>query len=72
MITVSQMLNSRIDPVRQKMNNPTWKDLITRCQTDGVDLSARTMYVVNTHKYSGPFHYPVIDYPNGLLSVMWM
>jgi len=41
------MLNSRIDPVRQKMSNPTWKELIARCQTDGVDLSAKTMYGIN-------------------------
>jgi len=43
-ITVCQILNSRIDPVRQKMSNPTWKDLIARCQADGVDLSAKAMY----------------------------
>ncbi|XP_065883616.1 xanthine dehydrogenase-like isoform X2 [Dysidea avara] len=55
-ITVSQMLNSRIDPVRQKMNNPTWKDLITRCQTDGVDLSARTMVNLKT---KDPFAYNI-------------
>ncbi|XP_065894835.1 uncharacterized protein [Dysidea avara] len=40
-ISACEMLNSRIDPVRQKMNNPTWKDLIARCQSNGIDLSAK-------------------------------
>ena len=27
------------------MSNPTWKELIARCKSDGVDLSAKSMYV---------------------------
>ncbi|XP_033731118.1 xanthine dehydrogenase-like [Pecten maximus] len=34
-------LLARIAPVRAKMSNPKWKDLIKQCGLDGIDLTAR-------------------------------
>ncbi|XP_060068194.1 uncharacterized protein LOC132548355 isoform X2 [Ylistrum balloti] len=34
-------LLERIAPVRAKMSNPKWKDLIEKCVAEGVDLTAR-------------------------------
>ena len=38
-------LKSRVDPASQKLKNPTWKDLVARCKSNGKDLSAKSMYV---------------------------
>lgn len=34
-------LKTRMDPVRQKMKDPTWQELVAECYQEGVDLCAR-------------------------------
>ncbi|XP_069131710.1 xanthine dehydrogenase-like [Argopecten irradians] len=34
-------LLARIAPVKAKMSNPTWKELVQKCGSEGVDLTAR-------------------------------
>ena len=59
------ILNSRIDSVRKKMKSPSWKELIAKCFSDGVNLSASYMYVyrsLNVISWSA-----VINIPNDIL-----
>ncbi|XP_046559716.1 xanthine dehydrogenase-like [Haliotis rubra] len=37
-----QQLKTRMDPVKAKMSNPTWQQLVAQCYAQGVDLSARS------------------------------
>lgn len=39
------ILNKVIDPVRKTMPTATWPELIAKCYENGVDLSAKYMYV---------------------------
>ncbi|XP_067656036.1 uncharacterized protein [Haliotis asinina] len=41
-IQCCQKLKARMDPVRAKMSNPTWQQLVAQCYAQGVDLSARS------------------------------
>ncbi|KAK7486654.1 hypothetical protein BaRGS_00022055, partial [Batillaria attramentaria] len=36
-----EQLKARMDPVKKKMKNPTWQQLVTACYKQGVDLCAR-------------------------------
>lgn len=38
-----QELNKRLDPVREKMDSPTWQELIQSAYTDQVDLNVTYM-----------------------------
>uniref|UniRef100_A0A0A9YL90 Indole-3-acetaldehyde oxidase n=1 Tax=Lygus hesperus TaxID=30085 RepID=A0A0A9YL90_LYGHE len=40
----AETLSKRLEPVRKKMNNPTWKELIKQAFTEGVDLMATGWY----------------------------
>ncbi|XP_046559775.1 indole-3-acetaldehyde oxidase-like [Haliotis rubra] len=37
-----QQLKTRMAPVKAKMSNPTWQQLVAQCYAQGVDLSARS------------------------------
>ncbi|XP_076451139.1 uncharacterized protein LOC143287015 isoform X2 [Babylonia areolata] len=49
-----KMLRSRMDPVRQQMDNPSWLDLVTECHNRGLDLTA--------HHYVEPYQQSVFRY----------
>ncbi|KAK7469512.1 hypothetical protein BaRGS_00036491, partial [Batillaria attramentaria] len=55
-IECCQTLKARMEPVRQKMDNPTWKELVKECWNQGVDLSAH--YFTNPTE-KGAFRYNV-------------
>ena len=40
-----EILNKVIDPVRQTMPTATWPELIAKCYSEGLDLSAKFMCV---------------------------
>ncbi|XP_020903902.1 xanthine dehydrogenase isoform X2 [Exaiptasia diaphana] len=46
-----ETLKKRIDPIRQKYKPSSWQALITKCQDEGVDLSAKIMYQGSTKPY---------------------
>lgn len=41
LIECCNILKKRMAPVKAKMKNPTWPELVTQCYTEGVDLCAR-------------------------------
>lgn len=43
-IKACESLNSKIQPTRNSMSNPTWAALITACSNAGIDLSASYTY----------------------------
>lgn len=45
MIACNEIL-SRLTPVREKLKNPTWKELIYAAYEENIDLSAKCMYVI--------------------------
>ncbi|XP_041366429.1 xanthine dehydrogenase-like [Gigantopelta aegis] len=55
-IECCKMLKQRMAPVKAKMVDPTWKQLVAKCFQEGVDLSAR--YFTNETD-SSVFHYNV-------------
>ncbi|ESO95691.1 hypothetical protein LOTGIDRAFT_231915 [Lottia gigantea] len=56
-IECCKALNARMAPVKAKMKNPKWKDLVAKCYGEGVDITARYM---SEPKDSSPFaHYSV-------------
>ena len=44
-IECCKKLNDRIEPVKKKMKSPTWLQVIQKCYDEGVDLSAKYMWV---------------------------
>ncbi|XP_013406957.1 xanthine dehydrogenase isoform X2 [Lingula anatina] len=47
-IECCKMLKTRMDPVRQKMVDPKWEDLVNKCFQENVDLCARYFVVPNS------------------------
>ncbi|XP_044006015.1 xanthine dehydrogenase/oxidase-like [Aphidius gifuensis] len=49
MIACKEIL-SRLTPIREKLNNPTWKELIFAAYEENIDLSAKCMLPNDPHK----------------------
>ena len=41
----AEALLERMKPVREKMNDPTWQELVQRCYSENIDLQSTYMYV---------------------------
>ena len=41
------ILNKVIDPIRETMPSASWPELIAKCYSEQVDLSAKFMYVIS-------------------------
>ncbi|PZC82143.1 hypothetical protein B5X24_HaOG210951 [Helicoverpa armigera] len=45
-----EVLNDRLKPIRAKLDNPSWEELISQAYTDGVDLQATGMFSLSDTK----------------------
>ncbi|KAJ0176240.1 hypothetical protein K1T71_008414 [Dendrolimus kikuchii] len=39
-----EILNKRFEPVREKLKNPSWQEMVTQAYTDGINLQASYMF----------------------------
>lgn len=55
-----EILNARLAPLREKLKNPSWKDLVAAAFAQGGDLTARNWYYLRPifHSCYSQVYYP--------------